>query len=124
MKIKETCGRCGRATERLAGLEEVQTLLSKENLKKEKIETLQEYAKTLTEEYPQIVIFSRLNSPNYQVNTLDNLCNLAGEKRNKGCYQRIITLLKDMLRSEDSGTKPKTKKPKEKKLNGKKEEKA
>ena len=96
--VETNCSRCGKSESKTMGLAEAQALESKGVAEKQLISDLKDQlGSILTADHPDLVIASKNDDGTYSVQTLDNLCYSPDAKRNKGCVQRVRTLLDEMF---------------------------
>jgi len=108
--VEVSCGRCAKKEKRALSLEEAQALGVKTDRKAELESELQESLnKVLSSDHPDVVIAVRNESGGYDVKHLDSLCDVPDAKRNKGCKNRVDTLLGDIFMTNEPS--PKKKKP-------------
>jgi hypothetical protein len=97
VKIETNCGRCGRKNEATVSLERASEIVSGD---KEKVDALAELTKQIREFdtalLPDAIICTKNADGEYDIETLDNLCELDG-KRNKGCKARVKYLVEDIM---------------------------
>ena len=97
VKIETKCGRCGRKSEVSVSLDRASEIVSGDKDKTEALEELtgkiREYNADLL---PEVMVFVKNADNEYDIETLDNLCELDG-KRNKGCKARVKYLVEDMM---------------------------
>ncbi len=112
--IETKCGRCGKTEARSLSLDEAQALGAKMDARTELAVNLgHELNSVLSTEHPDIVIARRNANGEYDVQTLDNLCDIPDAKRNRGCLSRVEALMNEVFMVAPA--KPKNKKPSAKK---------
>lgn len=115
MKVDRACGRCGKVTTVEVDMEGAQQLIKEDQLKKEALIAIDEYAAALDPAVnPEIIIITK-NAGGYDVDTLDSLClNPDNKTRFRGCALRVKSLLDDVFnRAPKKTTSKKSTKKKE-----------
>ena len=97
VKIETKCGRCGRKSEASVSLDRASEIVNgdkeKANALDDLVAKIREYDADLL---PEVMTFVKNEDGEYDIETLDNLCELDG-KRNKGCKARVKYLVEDMM---------------------------
>jgi hypothetical protein len=97
VKIETKCGRCGRKSETSVSLDRASEIVNGDKEKASALEDLvtkiREYDVSLL---PEVMTFVKNEDGEYDIETLDNLCELDG-KRNRGCKARVKYLVEDMM---------------------------
>ena len=106
--VEVSCGRCDKKEKRSLSLEEAQALGVKTDQKAELEASLEETLNdTLTVDHPDLIIAVRNDTGGYDIKHLDSLCDAPGAKRNKGCKNRVETLLGDIFMTNEVASKKK-----------------
>lgn len=97
VKVQTKCGRCGRTGEKVVSIDQASELLATE---KQQTAALEKFIEALNEQdgdfLPEVIILKKNADRGFDVETLDNLCELDG-KRSKGCKSRVNYLIEDLM---------------------------
>lgn len=108
VKVQTKCGRCGRTGEKVVSIDQASELLATE---KQQTAALEKFIEALNEQdgdfLPEVIILKKNADRGFDVETLDNLCELDG-KRSKGCKSRVNYLVEDLMFRIKHESKPVT----------------
>lgn len=96
VKIQTKCGRCGRLGEKVVSIDEASELLATEKQQKAALDSFLEVLKEQDNEFLPEVMILKKNGERFDVEVLDNLCEIDG-KRSKGCKARVSYLIEDLM---------------------------
>lgn len=116
VKVQKKCGRCGRKEEVTVSLEKATELATQEkNEQLNWVDLSGKLAEMVQTTYPnggpEFIMLTR-SQAGYGVGKLENLCNLPGAERNRGCQARVNALLTEIFMENKKERKPRTKKAK------------
>jgi hypothetical protein len=96
VKIPTKCGRCGRTSETTVSIEEASTIVAGEKARMASLDAFTQLVQDAdVENLPDVIVLKK-NGTAFDVEVLENLCELDG-KRNKGCKARVSYLIEDMM---------------------------